>query len=134
MFEAWTDLDHLSVWWAPEGYRPITEAIDVNPGGLWRYVLRGPDGENYQNEIRYREVLEPQRLEFSHGSGEENDADGFDVTVTLVDSSLGTELTVRLVFATVDERSELIEEYGVDEGVEQALDRLAHHLAAVRQE
>lgn len=134
LFEAWTDPGHLSRWWGPPGYTTTTVTMDVRPGGVWRYVIHGPDGTDYQNEIRYREVLEPQRLEYSHGSGQENDPDQFDVTVTFADTGRGTELTVSLLFATVAERATSVEEYGADEGVNQTLDRLVDHLSAMRQE
>lgn len=134
VFEAWTDPDQLTRWWGPDGFTINTETVDVRSGGIWRYVMYGPDGEGYQNEIRYREVLEPQRLDYSHGSGEENDPDQFEVTVTLNDSSSGTMLTMTLLFPTVAERAKVVEEYGADENVNQTLDRLVDHLETMQQE
>ena len=44
VFEAFTDVKHLARWWGPGGFTTTTHAIDVRPGGVWRFVMHGPDG------------------------------------------------------------------------------------------
>jgi uncharacterized protein YndB with AHSA1/START domain len=41
---------------------PTTSKMDVKPGGVWGFVMHGPDGRDYQNRITYLEVVKPQRL------------------------------------------------------------------------
>ena len=57
VFEAWTDPKHLSQWWGPNGFTTTTSAFDMRPGGVWRFVMHGPDGRDYQNTITYFEIV-----------------------------------------------------------------------------
>ena len=45
MFSAWTDPKHLAQWWGPNGFTTITtSAFEFRPGGVWRFIMHGPDG------------------------------------------------------------------------------------------
>jgi uncharacterized protein YndB with AHSA1/START domain len=131
VFDAWTDAKHLARWWGPDGFTTTTHAIDVRPGGVWRFVMHGPDGRDYQNTITYLEVARPARLVYEHG-GEEQElgAVRFGVTVTFEWSGGKTRVTLRMVFPTAAERDRVAREYGAEEGGKQTLARLAEHLAA----
>src|SRR5258707_12281882 len=56
VFQAWTDSAHISNWWGPIGFRTTTYEMDVRPGGVWRFVMHGPDGPDYKNKIGFHEV------------------------------------------------------------------------------
>ena len=62
VFSAFTDPNHLAQWWGPNGFKTTTLSFDMRPGGVWRFVMHGPDGRDYQNRITYLEVVKPQRL------------------------------------------------------------------------
>lgn len=47
VFEAFTKVRHLSQWWGPEGFTTTTRAFEFSVGGVWDFVLHGPDGTNY---------------------------------------------------------------------------------------
>ena len=49
VFSAFTDPEHLAQWWGPDGFTMTTSAFDFRPGGVWRFVMHGPDGRDYQN-------------------------------------------------------------------------------------
>ena len=51
VFQAWTDPAHIANWWGPRGFTTTTYAMDVRPGGVWRFCMHGPDGRDYQNKI-----------------------------------------------------------------------------------
>jgi uncharacterized protein YndB with AHSA1/START domain len=53
VFEAWTNPKHLVQWWGPHGFTTTIRAIDARPGGVWRFVMHGPDGVDYENRIVY---------------------------------------------------------------------------------
>lgn len=40
-----TTAEHLDKWWGPEPYKAVTKSFDFQPGGLWKYVMSGPEGE-----------------------------------------------------------------------------------------
>ena len=47
MFEAFTEVRHLSRWWGPEGFTTTTRAFEFRVGGEWDFVMHGPDGTDY---------------------------------------------------------------------------------------
>jgi len=42
VFEALTEVRHLSRWWGPKGFT-TTRAFEFRVGGEWDFVLHGPD-------------------------------------------------------------------------------------------
>ena len=44
VFEAFTELRHLSRWWGPDGFTTTTRAFEFRVGGEWDFVMHGPDG------------------------------------------------------------------------------------------
>jgi len=52
----------------------------------------------------------------------------FHVTVTFEAQGRKTLLTMRSVFATAQERDDVVEKYGALEGARQTLERLAQHV------
>ena len=48
--------------WGPKGFTNTIHEMDVRPGGVWRFVMHGPDGVDYQNKIVYIEIVKPERL------------------------------------------------------------------------
>ena len=128
VFEAWTSPQHVVQWWGPQGFTTTQHEMDVRPGGVWRFIMHGPDGVDYPNKIVFIEVVKPERLVYDH-SGEEHTSDvQFHVTVTFVAQGNKTQLTMRSLFKTAAERDKVVREYGAIEGGNQTLDRLEEHL------
>jgi uncharacterized protein YndB with AHSA1/START domain len=44
VFEAFTEVRHLSRWWGPEGFTTTTRAFEFRVAGEWVFVMHGPDG------------------------------------------------------------------------------------------
>ena len=132
VFEAYTDPRHLAEWWGPNGFTTTTRVFDFRPGGVWDFVMHGPDGTDYANWIEWREIEPPTRLVFLHGK-QPDDPQAFVSTVTLVERGDATEVTMHAVFNTKAQRDEVVERYGAIEGGKQTLDRLAIYVATLRQ-
>src|SRR5882672_3010766 len=112
VFEAWTDPSHIVQWWGPTGFTTTTYTMDVKPGGVWRFVMHGPDGVDYQNRIVYIEIVKPERLVYSHVSGPR-----FNATVNFTDQGTKTGVRVRMVFRSVTERDDTVKKFGAIEGL-----------------
>ena len=128
VFAAWTDPKHLAQWWGPTGFTTTTHAFDMRPGGVWRFVMHGPDGTDYQNRITFEAVDRPERLVYRHGGGDDVEPVQFHVTVTFEDLGGKTRLTMKGLFATAAIRDEVAAKYGAVEGAQQTLERLATYL------
>src|SRR6188768_4107004 len=59
VFEAFTAVRHLSRWWGPEGFTTTTRAFEFRVGGVWDFVMHGPDGTDYQEWISWTEIAPP---------------------------------------------------------------------------
>jgi uncharacterized protein YndB with AHSA1/START domain len=130
VFEVWTDPRHVEQWWGPRGFTNTIQEMDVRPGGVWRLIMHGPDGTDYDNEIVYEEVVRPQRLVYLHGTGHEGDP-SFLVTTTFEIEGAGTRVTLKVRFESAEERRKAVEDIGAIEGGNQTLDRLAEYLASL---
>ncbi|HTD04208.1 SRPBCC family protein [Undibacterium sp.] len=128
VFSMFTDPRHIVHWWGPTGFTNTISEMDVKPGGVWRFIMHGPDGVDYKNKIVYIEVLKPERLVYTHGPDGEADAGEFMVTVSFVEQSGKTRLTMHGLFKTAEECAKA-KEFGAVEGGRQTLDRLEEYLA-----
>ena len=52
VFQAFTDPKHVAAWWGPKGFTTTIRQMDVRPGGIWRLVMRGPDGTRLSQSDR----------------------------------------------------------------------------------
>src|SRR5690242_12383757 len=135
VFAAWTDPQHLAQWWGPNGFTTTTMSFDLRPGGIWRFVMHGPDGRDYQNRITYDEIVPPERIVYRHSGGE--DVEPVQFTQRIIFEDLGNG-TTRLIwhgtFPTAEERARVIREYGADKGLVETMARLAHYTAELAAE
>ena len=130
VWRVWTDPKHLAQWWGPNGFT-TTSAFDARVGGIWRFVMHGPDGRDYENRITYDEIVKPERIVYHHGGGDDVEPVQFRTIVTFEDLGGKTRLTMRGEFLSAEERARVIREYGADKGLVQTLARLANHLATL---
>lgn len=133
VWRALTDPKQIAQWWGPNGFTNTHKRMEVKAGGVWEFTMHGPDGTDYPNRIVYHEVVEPERLSYSHGGGNEghDDAD-FEATIRLSAEGPKTRVTLRSVFKTAAEREHVVKKYGAIEGAKQTLGRLDMHLALAK--
>jgi uncharacterized protein YndB with AHSA1/START domain len=127
VWEAWTNPKHVAHWWGPNGFTNTIHEMNVVPGGVWRFMMHGPDGTDWPNKIVFIEVVEPERLVYMHG--DDVDPDQFHVTVTFAEHAGKTTLTMRSVFRTAAERDYVVEKVGAITGMNQHLSKLSDYLA-----
>jgi uncharacterized protein YndB with AHSA1/START domain len=129
VWKAWTHREHVARWWGPNGFTNTIEQMDVRPGGVWRFLMHGPDGTDYPNVVTFVEVVEPERLVYDHGDDE--NPSQFSTTATFEDLGGRTRLTMRLLFPTAAEHDRTIREHGAVEGLAQTLGRLEAYLPSM---
>lgn len=134
VWKVWTEQEHIGQWWGPKGFTTTTYSMEVKPGGVWRFVMHGPDERDYQNKITYVEIVKPERLSYKHGgTGDKEDRDlepvNFQVTVSFEDRGSKTKISMQMVFPSAKARDYVVKTYGAMEGMNQTLGRLEEHLA-----
>lgn len=130
VWEAMTDPQHLPHWWGPDGFTNTVHEISVKPGGVWRYMMHGPDGTDYPNRIVYRELVRPERIEYDHFGEGEWAHHIFHQRITLEAEGHATRVTLCLTFAGQQDY-ENSKVGGAIEGGTQTLGRLDDYAATL---
>ncbi len=133
---AWTTPEHLKKWFTPAPWTTVDCEIDLRPGGIFRTVMRSPEGQEFPNLGCYLEVIERERLVWTDAlepgfrptrRTTDNAAGGgisaFTAVISLATHGTGTKYTALAVHRTVTERK-THEAMGFHEGWGKALDQL----------
>src|SRR5438477_11963859 len=128
VFEAFTEVRHLSRWWGPEGFTTTTRSFEFRAGGAWDFVMHGPGGTDYQEWITWTEIVPPERIALLHGESRD-DPNAFESVLTFEPAGEQTRIMMHTVFPTKDLRDEAVEKYYAIEGGEQTLSNLAAYVA-----
>ncbi len=62
VWEAWTKPEHLRHWFTPKPWTVAHCEVDLRPGGIFRTVMRGPDGQEHDVAGCFLEIVPQQRL------------------------------------------------------------------------
>src|SRR3954462_7829542 len=130
VFEAFTEVRHLSRWWGPEGFTTTTRAFEFRVGGEWDFVMHGPDGTDYQEWITWIEIVPPEAIALLHGEFR-GDPNAFESVLTFAPDGTATRIEMRTVFPTKDLRDEAVEKYHAIDGGRQTLSNLAAYVTQI---
>src|SRR6187399_2113549 len=103
VFEAFTEVRHLSQWWGPEGFTTSTQSFEFRVGGEWDFVMHGPDGTDYTEWITWTEIAPPERIALLHGESR-GDPNAFESVLTFERDGAATAIEMRTVFLTKELR------------------------------
>jgi uncharacterized protein YndB with AHSA1/START domain len=93
IFEAWTQPEHLRMWWGP---RPVTcsgARVDLRVGGQYRIANALPDGKTVFIEGEFRAIERPGRLVYTWRMGQDPEESSL-VTVRFEPRGESTEVIV----------------------------------------
>ena len=127
VFEAFTEVRHLSRWWGPAGFSTTTRAFEFRVGAAWDFVMHGPDGTDYQEWISWTEIAPPERIALLHGESR-GDPNAFASVLTFAPDGAATRIEMRTVFPTRELRDEAVEEHHAVEGGQQTLSHLVDYV------
>ena len=130
VFEAHSSCEHMSNWWGPRKYEFASCEIDFRPGGAWRIVHRGPEGEIPAFRGEFREIVRPERIvwtfEWEGMPGHVSVG-----TVTFEDQDGKTLLTSTAEFDSVEDRDGMLQS-GMEEGAVETWDRLDEYVQELK--
>jgi len=140
VWKAWTESEHIAKWWGPEGFTTRVEENDFRAGGKTRYVMVGPDGEEYPAGGVLEEIVPLERIvttdEFEEGYDykdlkDEDLPQGIVMTVLFEDVGEKTKLTLLISHPTPEDRRKH-EEMGVVAGWHSSFDCLDEYLGELK--
>ena len=124
VWEVFTNPDHIKHWWGPTGFTNTISKMDVKPGGVWEFVMHGPDGTDYKNKSIYKELVKPKKIVFEHVSGPK-----FLTTITFTADGDKTFLKWHMLFESAEQFQQVVKTFKADEGLKQNIVRLVDYLA-----
>lgn len=134
VWRAWTVPEHLMPWFCPKPWQTTECEIDLRPGGMFRSVMHGPNGEVVNNVGTYLEVIPNERLVWTstmgpgfrpyvRKTGSPADEFPFTAVVSLEPSGKGTKYSAMVIHG--DESSARKHEaMGFEAGWGKALDQM----------
>ena len=136
VWKAWTTPEHLKKWFTPRPWSTVDCEIDLRPGGIFRTVMRSPEGQEFGESGCYLEVVENRLLSWTNalepgfrpaGAPAEGTAECAKLLMTAVVSfephGSGTRYTAVAMHAEPESRRKH-EEMGFHDGWSAALEQL----------
>jgi uncharacterized protein YndB with AHSA1/START domain len=69
LWEVWTKPEHLKKWFTPPPWTTVDCEIDLRPGGIFRTVMRSPEGQDFPGAGCYLEIVPNQKLVWTSALG-----------------------------------------------------------------
>jgi uncharacterized protein YndB with AHSA1/START domain len=66
IWKAWTEPAHIKKWWAPAPWTTVECRIDLRPGGIFRTVMRSPEGQDFPHVACLVELVENEMIVFTN--------------------------------------------------------------------
>jgi uncharacterized protein YndB with AHSA1/START domain len=134
VFKAWTDPESLTQWWGPHGVTTPVCEMDLRPGGIFRTVVRMPDGTEYPHQGVFLEIVKPERIVFTDAFEDAWTPSGkafMTVIVSFENQDDKTRYTARVLHWSAADR-EAHEQMGFHKGWGESADRFEAVVAALR--
>ena len=135
VWRAWTIPEHVKKWFTPAPWTTVECEIDLRPGGIFRTVMRSPEGQHFSNAGCYLEIVEQERLVWTTAllSGyrpavasslaQNCGVDFFTAIIALESVEQGTRYTATVIHGTAEDKANH-EQMGFHDGWGKALDQL----------
>ncbi len=62
VWAAWTTPEHLKKWFTPAPWTTVDCEMDLRPSGIFRTVMRSPEGQEFSNAGCYLEIIKNEKL------------------------------------------------------------------------
>ena len=134
VWKVWTTPAHLKEWFVPKPWTIASCELDLKPGGIFRTVMQGPDGEQHDHTGCWLEVVPHSRLVWTDTllPGFRPAPNPFVTAVlTLEEVAEGTRYTATVMHKDAGDR-ERHEAMGFQEGWGKATDQLIALMRAER--
>lgn len=123
VFNAWSNPEHLKNWWGPKGFTNTFHVFDFREGGKWTFTMHGPEQGNYENDVEFIKIDEPNLIAWKRYS-----KPLFQILTTFeAISENETKIVFKMLFETVEECQKL-KPHVVDKN-EENFDKLEVELA-----
>lgn len=131
VWEAWTQPEHIALWWGPHGMKTHIKKFDFRVGGEWEFMMNMPDGNNFISMGKYSKI---ELLELIQTSANFIPmTEGVTLVVKFIDVNEQTELIFSVVHPT-EEYCKQQEEMGFYNGWGTVFEGLANYIGELRKQ
>ena len=130
VFKAFTDPKIVAQWFGPREYTTTVDKMDARPGGLWRFVQRDQNGNEFAFHGVHHDIAAPERIVATF---EFEGVPGHVLLQTVTFEPLGgkTRMLEKLVYQSVADRDGMVAA-GMQRGSDDSMDRLAELLVNMK--
>jgi uncharacterized protein YndB with AHSA1/START domain len=123
VWEVWTQPEHISQWWGPNGFTNTINVMDVKPGGEWELVMHGPDGTDYPNKSIFKEIIRHKKIVYEHVSWPK-------IIASIEFEEQGDKTFIRwhALFESAEIFLQVVKEHKADVGLKQNMEKLEEYL------
>lgn len=128
-----SDPELIPKWWGPRYLTTTVDKMELKVGGVWRYIQKDAEGNEYAFNGVYKELLPPERMvytfEFEPMAGHVSTD-----KITLEELPDGkTKITTRTTFETIEDLEGMLQS-GMEGGAVETWDRLEEVLVEAQME
>ncbi|WP_282086058.1 SRPBCC family protein [Aquimarina algiphila] len=125
VWEAWTQPEHIAVWWSPKGMETKVIEHDFKVGGNWKYTMEMPDGNEFIADGVYSVILKFKEIRSS--ANFKPMTEGVEIQALFEENGDKTNFTFNIIHATEEYRIQQ-EKMGILNGWGSVFERLEEHL------
>ena len=130
VWEAWTQSEHIALWWGPKGMETEVIEHDFRVGGQWKYSMVMPDGNKFITDGVYLEIVEFQKI--CSSANFKPMTEGVEIQALFEASGDKTNFTFNIVHPTKEYRIQQ-EKMGILNGWGSVFDRLETFVSTVKE-
>jgi uncharacterized protein YndB with AHSA1/START domain len=130
VYRAFTDPKLVAQWFGPRDYSTRVDKMEARPGGLWRFVQRDKNGNEFAFHGVHHDSVAPERIVATF---EFEGVPGHVLLQTVTFEPLGekTRMVEQLLFQSVGDRDGMVAS-GMQEGSDDSMDRMADLLETMK--
>ncbi|WAC18023.1 SRPBCC domain-containing protein [Luteolibacter sp. SL250] len=122
LYAAFADPEQVAIWWGPAGFTNTIQEFDLRPGGHWRFTMHGPDGQTYEQDKTFTELIPNEKVALRH----HGPVHGFLMEISFHDEGAGSRFDWLMRFDDPAEEANL--RSFITKANEENFDRLQSHL------
>jgi uncharacterized protein YndB with AHSA1/START domain len=133
VWKAWTVPEHVRKWFTPAPWQTVECEIDLRPGGIFRTVMRSPEGQQIDNVGCYLEIVPNRKLTWTvalqpgfRPSNPTFDVPSFTAIIALEPHGKGCKYSA-LAMHKDEQGRDAHDRMGFSQGWGRALDQLVAH-------
>jgi len=133
VWAAWTVPEHIKHWFCPAPWKTVECEIDLRPGGIFRTVMRSPEGQEIDNIGCFLEIVPSRKLVWTvalhpgyRPSNPTFDVPTFTAIIMMEPHPKGTKYTALAMHKDEDGRN-AHDRMGFSDGWGKAFDQLVAH-------